>query len=184
MLLLFALLGLFVQPIAGQDSSVVDRQDEVRWAVRSGLSVATVHRLWRSASHLADEKDDDSRIVAIDSQNFAFRNQILMVTAAGLPSCLTVTVFSRAAGNLKVWSESSTPDGRGFCETLGIEPEVTVADGKILVKAPVGLHSEHASHADVGEYIYTWEGSTYSFGHKEISLQFVPPENRPQRRPQ
>jgi hypothetical protein len=102
-----------------------------------------------------------------------------MVTAAGLPTCLTVAVFSKAAGTPQLWSESSTPDKNGFCETLGIEPEVTITNGRILVKAPVGMHSEHASHADVAEYVYAWTGKTYTFDYKELSLKFVPPSERP-----
>ena len=111
----------------------------------------------------------------LDALSLAARNQLLMVTAAGVPTCFTVTVFSKAAGNLKLWSESSTSDGNGFCETVGIGPEVTVQNGKILVKAPVGMHSENASYADVAEYTYVWTGHTYSLGHRELSLQYVPP---------
>ena len=107
-----------------------------------------------------------------------------MVTAAGLPTCLTIAVFSYPAGIAKtvgtlLWSESSTPDGNGFCEVLGIEPEVTVSKDGILVKAPIGMHSEDASHADIATYTYTWTGKTYRFGYKELSLQFVPPAERP-----
>ena len=153
---------------------------ESRWAEASGLSVETVHQLWRSMSHFADERDDDSRIVLLDSQNLAARDQLLMVTAAGLPSCLSVAVFSNAMNSPKLlWSESSTPDARGFCEALGIQPEVTVSEGKVLVRAPVGMHSEHASHADVAEYTYAWTGRTYTFGHTVMSLKFVPPSERP-----
>lgn len=152
---------------------------EAKWAKASGLSVVTVHRLWRSTSHFADEKDDVSQILLLDAQSLAARNRLLMVTAAGLPTCLTVAVFSKSAGNLKAWSEASTPDGQGFCETLGIEPEVRVANGEILVKAPIGLTGEDASRADGAEYSYSWTGSTYPFGHKEVSLEFVPASQRP-----
>jgi len=170
-------LLLLVSGLFAQDSD----HGEARWATATGLSVETVHRLWRSTSHLANEKDDDSRILSLDTSSLAARNQLLMVTTAGLPTCLTVTVFSKAAGNLKIWSESSTPDGHGFCEKLGIEPEVTVANRKIQVKAPGDVISKHASHAEVTEYIYTWTGSTYTFGHKESSLHFVPATERPRR---
>jgi hypothetical protein len=152
---------------------------EAKWAEASGMPVQTIHRLWRSMSHFADEKDDDSQILLLDAQSLAARNQLLMVTAAGLPTCLTVAVFSKGAGNLKLWSESSVPDGSGFCEVLGIEPQVTVSKGKILVRAAVALHSEHASHADVAEYTYVWTGSTYSFGHKKLSLQSVSASEHP-----
>jgi len=172
-----------LQVIAAAPSSVQGEiapdHGEAKWAKTAGLSIQTVHRLWRSTSSFANENDDDSQIVLLDGQSLAERNQLLMATAAGVPACITVTVFSKAAGNLKLWSESSTPDGNGFCEALGIEPKVTVSKGKILIKAPVGMHSKHASHADVAEYTYAWTGKTYTFGYKELSLQFVPPSERP-----
>ena len=167
-----------LQPLPGQTERDIRKQDETQWAKSTGLSVETVHRLWRSTSHFADENEEDSRIVLIDKESLASRNQLLMVTRSGVPECLTVSVFSTAAGNFKVWSESKTPQARGFCESLGIEPTVSASSGRIVVTAPNGLISEHASHADVGRYIYVWTGRTYTFGHKETFLQFVPEENR------
>jgi len=175
-----ALILLLVYSLFAQDSD----HGEAKWATATDLPVQTVHRLWRSISHFADESDDDSQIVLVDTRSLADRNQLLMVTAAGLPTCLTVAVFSepvgiaKTAGNL-LWSESSTPEGNGFCEMVGIEPEVTVSKSKILVKAPIGMHSEDASHADVATYTYAWTDKTYKFGYKELSLQFVPPSERP-----
>jgi len=177
----FALTLLFVSSLVAQHAD----NGEAKWADASGLSVETVHRLWRSISHFADERDDDSQIVLLDTQSLAARNQWLMVTAAGLPTCLTITVFSKAAGNPQLWSEASTPDGNRFCETVGIKPEVTVSkvgikpEGRILVKAPIGMHSAHASHADVAEYEYAWAGKTYTLYYQEVRLQFVPPSERP-----
>jgi hypothetical protein len=171
----FALFLLAASSLFAQDAV----HGEAIWAKTTGLPIQTVHRMWRSTSHFANESDDDSQIVMLDAQSLAARNQLLMVTAAGVPTCFTVTVFSKAAGNLKLWSESSTSDGNGFCEAVGIDPEVTVQNGKILVKAAVGMHSEDASHADVAEYTYLWTGSTYRFGHRELSLQFVPASERP-----
>src|ERR1700757_1603368 len=117
-----ALLLVLIYSLFVQDSD----HGEAKWATATDLPVQTVHRLWRSISHFADESDDDSQIVLVDTRSLADRNQLLMVTAAGLPTCLTVAVFSatvgiaKTAGNL-LWSESSTPDGNGFCEMLGIE---------------------------------------------------------------
>jgi len=117
MLLQLGFLIAFVSLLAGQNPGTdATRPDIAQWAGKTGLPVATVHHLWRSASHFDDENDDDSRIVLLDSQSLAFRNQLLMVTSAGIPPCLTVTVFSKAVGNAQVLSESQTPDGRGFCE--------------------------------------------------------------------
>lgn len=135
----------------------------------------------------ADESDDDSQIVLVDTRSLADRNQLLIVTAAGLPTCLTIAVFSNPVGIAKtvgnlLWSESSTPDGNGFCEVLGIEPEVTVSKDEILVTAPIGMHSEDASHADMATYTYAWTGQTYKFGYRKLSLQFVPALERPRPR--
>jgi len=50
----------------------------------------------RSTSHFADEQDDDSRIELLDVKSFADRNQILLVTSAGEPRCLTLhCIFQR-----------------------------------------------------------------------------------------
>jgi hypothetical protein len=148
----------------------------------AGLPVQTVHRLWRSISHFADESDDDSQIVLVDTRSLADRNQLLIVTAAGFPTCLTIAVFSvgiaKTAEN-PLRSESSTPDGNGFCEMLGIEPEVTVSKDELLVTAPIGMHSEDASHADVATYTFAWTGQTYKFGYRKLLLQFVPASERP-----
>ena len=172
----FAVTLLLVSSLFAQHEG----NDESRWAEASGLDVETVHRLWRSMSHFADERDDDSRIVLLDSKSLAGRNQLLMVTAAGLPTCLSVSVFSNPMKSPKeLWSTSSAPDGNGFCEILGIQPEVTVSNGDILIKAPVGMHSEHASHADVAEYTYAWTGKTYTFDRTVVSLKFVAPSERP-----
>ena len=167
-----------------QDDAATRYQSELGWAKTTGLPHSTIHQLWRAQSHFADEKDDDSRIVLLDAQSLASRNQILMVTAAGEPTCLAVTVFSKSSGHLKVWSESQTPDGDGFCAKLplGILPEATVADGKIVITVPGDLISERASHAEVSKYIYSWTGTTYMFGHKEVFLVFVPESNRPKPR--
>jgi len=183
MLLRLTLILLITCPLCGQDANPADRQDELTWAAKAGLPVATVHHLWRSMSHFADEKDDDSRSGLLDAKSLASRNQLLMVTAAGLPSCLTVAVFSKGPGNPNVWSESETTDKQGFCEHLGIEPEVNVANGKILVKVPGDLVSDKASHAEVVEYTYTWTGNTYFSSRKQTSLEFVPAANRMTKRP-
>lgn len=178
-ILQFASALLLVSALYAQDSDSNRRQDETRWAKATGIPADTVHRLWRSISHFADEKDDDSQILALDTKSLASRDQLLMVTAAGLPTCLAVTIFLKSAGYRMVWSESQTPDGRGFCENFGLEPEVNVKEGKILVKAPGDLLSKHASDVEIAEYIYVWTGKTYMFGRKETSIQFVPAVRRP-----
>jgi hypothetical protein len=174
LLAMIALTVLVVYSLLAQDGD----HGDAKWARATGLSVETVHSLWRSMSHFADESDDDAQIVLVDARRLTDRNQLLMVTAAGLPTCLTVAVFSKTAGNL-LWSESSAPDGNGFCEALGIDPQVTVSNAKILITAPVGMHSQNSSHADVGKYTFAWTGKTYTFAGRELSLQFVPASERP-----
>lgn len=71
---------------------------EAKWAIATGLPVQTVHRAWRSMSHFADESDDDSQIVLVDTRSLAAHHQLLIVTAAGLPTCLSLAVFPYPEG--------------------------------------------------------------------------------------
>src|ERR1035441_331617 len=63
-----------------QDWKQVRRADEIKWAKTTGLDPRTIHKLWRQASHVANEKDDESRIGDIDVEGLAERNQVLLVT--------------------------------------------------------------------------------------------------------
>jgi len=63
------------------------RWTEAQWSKKTGVPAETVHRLWRSISHFADEQDDGSQIVNFDTKSLASLGQLLMVTAAGLPTC-------------------------------------------------------------------------------------------------
>ena len=168
-----AFLLLLVRSLLGQDTNQVRLRAEAQWSKKTSVPAETVHRLWRSISHFADERDDDSQIVDFDTKSLASRGQLLMVTAAGLPTCLTVTVFSNPPEYRVAWSESESSDGHRFCEELGIEPEVNVKGGTILIKAPVGLISRHSSDVEVVEYTYTWTGGTYFLGRTTTSRQFV-----------
>jgi len=107
-----------------------------------------------------------------------------MVTTVGLPPCITVSVFDKSTGSRVIWSENGLPDGTRFCEFMGIEPEGKLEKGNILVSAPKGLLSTDSSHAEVFEYTYTWNGTTYSLQDKRSSLEFIPAERRMTRRPE
>jgi len=150
------------------------REDEARWAKKTGLSTFTIHRLWRSTSHFADEQDDDSQIELLDVTSLSQRNQILLVTSAGEPRCLTLTVFSKAAGFLKVWNESQTPDGHGFCENLGIPARFKVSERAIEVVVARERLGPRSSHADVAHFPYHWTGKTYFVGEKQSTTEFIP----------
>jgi len=162
-----------VLPLYGQSLIVLHRDEEAHWAKKTGLSALVVHRLWRSTSHFADEQDDDSRIELLDTKALAHRNQILLVTSAGIPRCLTLTVFSNAAGFSKVWSADSTPEDRGFCDKLGIAARFTVDKRGLEVIVPVDRHSPGASQADVEHWPYRWSGETYLAGEKSIELEYI-----------
>jgi hypothetical protein len=170
------LLAMAVALIAVHaQNSVVERQEnEAKWAKRTGLSSSTIHRLWRSISHFADEQDDDSQIEMLDANSLADRNQLLLVTSAGEPRCLTLAVFSKASGFMKVWSADSTPEGHGFCDNLGLLARFTVTERGIEVVVPVERHSPRASHADVEHWVYHWTGKTYSPGEKSMQLEYIP----------
>jgi hypothetical protein len=169
----FATLTILL-PLYAQDWISLHREDEAKWARKTGMSPFAINRLWRSTSHFADEQDDDSRIELLDTTSFANRNQVLLVTSAGEPRCLTLTVFSKSTGFLKVWSEAQTPDGHGFCDNLGIPVRFTLSDRGIEVIVPRERHSPRASHADVEHYPYRWSGKTYLAGTKWLGLEFIP----------
>jgi hypothetical protein len=164
---------LALLPLYGQDFIVLHRDEEAHWAAKTGLSPLVVHRLRRSISHFADEQDDDSHIELLDTKALADRKQVLLVTSAGIPRCLTLTAFSNAAGFPKVWSADSTPEGRGFCDKLGIAVRFTIDMGGLEVVVPVDRHSPKASHADVEHWPYHWTGQTYSAGEKSLALEYL-----------
>jgi len=145
-------------PVHAQNRLNLRHEDEVEWAKKTGLSSVAVHQLWRSTSHFADEQDDDSHIELLDSKSLTDRNQILLVTSAGEPRCLTVTVFSKATGFMKVWAADSMPDADGFCDKLGLPARVAVTERGIEVIVPLERLSPGASHADVEHRVYHWTG--------------------------
>src|SRR5512135_1247658 len=86
--LVMLLCWLLSSTAFAQDWKQVHKRDEGKWAKATGLDAATIHRLWRGASHAADEKDDDSRIANIDLDGLAERHEVLFVTYAGENNCL------------------------------------------------------------------------------------------------
>jgi hypothetical protein len=171
----FFAIVIALLPLYAQDWLVLHHADEAKWAKKTGLSSGTIHRLWRSTSHFADEQDDDSHIELLDIKSLADRNQILLVTSAGEPRCLTLTVFSKATGFMKAWSADSTPDGHGLCDKLGLPARLAVTGGGIEVIVPLErLRGPRAVHADVEHWPYHWTGKTYSAGEKSLYLEYIP----------
>jgi hypothetical protein len=167
-----AILSILL-PMHAEDWTSLHREDEERWAKKTGISALEIHRLWRASSHFAEEEDDDSRIAVVDVTSLVDENQILFVTAAGEPRCVTLTVFSKASGFTKVWSADSTPDGHGFCDNLGLEVRVAAKSRRIEVIVPLELHSPNASHADVAHYLYNWSGRSFLAGENWLTLEYA-----------
>jgi hypothetical protein len=170
---LTAILAILL-PLHAQDWISLHRDDEAKCAKTTGMSSFAIHRLWLSTSHFADEQDDDSHIELLDTTTLSDRNQVLMVTSAGEPRCLTLTVFSKAAGFLKVWSVDHTPGGHGLCDNLGLPARFSVSERRIELIVPRERHGPRASHADVEHYEYHWSGKTYLVSQKSLWLENIP----------
>ena len=155
------LLVIVGSAFAQDDFSAIHREDFARWAQLASLSPSDIHQMWRSTSHYANEADDDSSIDLVDVSSLRFRNQILMVTSAGLPRCLTVAVFSaQRPAFTKIWQVSQTPDGQGFCDTLDVTAAVNVGrSGEIEITS--ALRNGATEHPSVSTYLYKWEGNSY-----------------------
>jgi hypothetical protein len=151
--------------VRSQDWKQVHPEDDAKWAHMTGLSAATVHNLWRMASHFADENDDDSRIDQIDLRALSARNHVLLVTSSGEDDCLRVSVFQMVSAKSfrKLWSEEQTPEGRGFCATRFGRAEVQVWDGVIEVIIPEAQNAKNARNLSITAYQYGWENGMYRF---------------------
>lgn len=172
-----ALLVLVASGIAQEDFTAVHREDFARWAQLTGLSPAGIHRMWRSTSHYASEADDDSSIDLVDVSSLRSRKQILMVTSAGLPRCVTVAVFSsQSPAFRKVWQAEQAANGSGFCDMLGSPAAVNVAQSGDI-EITVAVPREETNLPEVHAYTYRWDGSSYRLDTN------VPPPDRPKRSP-
>ncbi len=161
---------LFSLPAFAQNWKQVHKKDEERWAKTTGLDPNTIHKLWRSASRVADEKDDDSRIANIDLEGLAERHDVLLVTYAGEKNCLTLTVFRQLSESKfeKIASVEQPPDGTGFCDTNDASAKAYAEDGAVLVRVP------HATPqgVDFTLYRYEWNGIAYRLaGKKDMAAQ-------------
>jgi hypothetical protein len=157
---------------SAQDWKQVHKKDEAKWAKATGLDPTVIHKLWRTASTQADEKDDDSRIANLDLEGLAERHDVLLVTYAGEKNCLTLTVFRQLSETKfsKVWSVDQPPDGTAFCDTPLGSPEADAANGMVRVRIPTAAAD---GSAQTVVYVYEWNGITYRFaGKKELRGEY------------
>ncbi len=169
-LILKALLGclLFCAPALAQNWKQVHKADEAKWAKITGLDPFTIHKMWRAASRVLDEKDDDSRIGNLDLEGLAERHDVLLVTYAGEKNCLTITVFRQLSQYKfdKVWSVEQPPDGTGFCDTPFGNAVAEASSGEITIRMP---RSSAEGTVNYTVYTYDWNGITYrSTGEKQV----------------
>ena len=151
-----------------QNWKQVHKKDDLKWAKATGLDPLTVHRLWRAASSMPNENDDDSRIANLDVEGLAERHDVLLVTYAGENNCLTLTVFRQLSEEKfsKIWSVERPPDATGFCDTAFGTAEADATNGAITVRVPRSL-SDGVVHYTL--YTYEWNGITYRVaGEKEV----------------
>lgn len=163
---LMLLLLVLVPPFSfGQNWKQVHKTDEEKWARTTGLDPSTIHKLWRSASSVSEEKDDDSRIANIDLDGLAERHDLLLVTYAGENNCLTMTVFRQFSQSKfdKVWSAERAPDGTRFCDSGLGNARSYAENGAVLVRVPPSGQSA----PDYVLYRYEWNGITYRLADKK-----------------
>ncbi len=148
-----------------QDWKHVHKVDDEKWAKETGIDPWTVHKIWRLASTVPDEKDDDSRIANLNVDGLAERHDILIVTYAGEKNCLTLTVLRQLTETKfnKVWSVSQLPDGTPFCDNAFGSPAGDASNGMVTVRT-------YASGPDGSVqpvvYAFEWNGITYRFAGK------------------
>ena len=150
-----------------QDWKQVRKADEAKWAKATGLDPRTIHKLWRQASQVANEKDDDSRIANLEVEGLSDRHQVLLVTYTGEKNCLTLTVFRQysATAFSKLWSVEQDPDGQGFCDSPFGNASADVVKSVIEVRVPQAPNASNG-YANYVVYDYEWNGITYRFTGK------------------
>jgi hypothetical protein len=150
-----------------QDWKQVRKADDAKWAKATGLEPGTIHKLWRQASQVANEKDDDSRIANVDVEGLADRHQVLFVTYTGEKGCLILTVFRQYSETSfsKLWSVEKDPDGQGFCDSSFGNASADIVNQAIAVRVPQSPDASN-EYANYKIYDYEWNGVTYRFAGK------------------
>jgi len=153
----------FPSPFWAQDWKQVHHADEVKWAKETRLDPGTIHKLWRQASHFADEKEDDSRIADIDLEGLAEHRHALFVTYAGENNCLTLTIFRRLSETSfsKLMAIEQSTEGQGFCDSRFGSARAQVNNGIVEVGVPHAPSSDSPGRIEYTVYSYEWNGITY-----------------------
>ncbi len=171
---LLAIIGVLMWLVPfgfAQNWKQVHKKDDMKWAKATGLDPITVHKLWRAASQVPNEQDDDSRIASLDLEGLVERHDVLLVTYAGENNCLTITVFRQLSEDKfsKLWSVDKPPDGTGFCDTAFGTAEADALNGAVTVRVPRSV-SDGSIHYTL--YTYEWNGITYRLAsQKEVQSQ-------------
>jgi hypothetical protein len=163
--------ALITSGLLAQDWKQVRKADDARWAKETGLDPGTIHKLWRQASQVANENDDDSRIANLDVESLSERHQVLFVTYTGEKNCLTITIFRRYSETSfsKLWSVVQDPDGQGFCDSPFGNASADIVKSAIEVRVPQPPDASHG-YANYKVYDYEWNGITYRFTGKREEL--------------
>jgi hypothetical protein len=167
--------SLWTTALAQDDFTEIHKEDFARWFGFTSLTPSDIHKMWRSTSHYANEGDDDSSIELLDTKSLGSRRQILMVTSAGIPKCVTVAIFSTELGHRKLWQQDQGPDDYGFCDNLGIPVRVSVSlDRLIQVTTVVYRDEDDSSRVVVREYSYVVYGDSHRWSRSRDSLKPLP----------
>ena len=150
-----------------QDWKQVRKADDAKWAKATGLDPGTIHKLWRQASNVTNEKDDDSRIANIDLEGLSDHHHVLFVTYTGEKNCLTLTVFVQYSETSfsKLWSVDKDPDGQGFCDSPFGSASTDIVNRAIEVRVPQSPDAANG-YANYKIYDYEWNGIAYRFTRK------------------
>ena len=162
------ILSFFCGLIVAQPGTLQSQNDK-RWAARTGLTVAQVAQL-RQLSDIADG-ETESVIHLLDAKSLKFHNQILLVGAGGSGSCLDLNVFSEKDGKFeKIWQQSETPTGAGFCKDVDTRTPVVLIPNKDEIAVRVFDSSQQKSSKTKlpsTTYFYRWNGKTYEYFKSE-----------------
>jgi hypothetical protein len=155
--------------VAVAQPGTLQSQADKQWAARTGLTVSQVAKL-RQLSDITDG-ETESVIHLLDRKSLKSHNQVLLVGTGGSGSCLDLNVFSENKGEFKkIWQQSETPDGAGFCKDVDTRTPVVMIPNKDIIAVRVFLPNDQKSNktrAALTTYYYRWNGETYEYSKRE-----------------